>query len=147
STTARAQLVPATAEPMSVACDDLDLPSLAEAIERELPVLEKSSATLAGTTATARDYAARTLKPILAFAKADDRAHLCGALQYSMKWLRVGSEHVLFTAYHTPTVRGSLTRDATYRWPLYRRPKDAGAKLTTAQILAGGLAGRGLELV
>ncbi|HEY2745499.1 MAG TPA: MltA domain-containing protein [Polyangia bacterium] len=147
TTVARAQLVPVAAEPMSVACDDLDLPSLAEAIERELPALEKSSATLAGTTTTARDYAARTLRPILAFAKSDDRAHLCGALQYTMKWLRVGSAHVLFTAYHTPTVRGSLTRDATYRWPLYKRPKDAGAKLSTAQILGGGLAGRGLELV
>jgi membrane-bound lytic murein transglycosylase A len=147
STTARAQLVPAPAETMSVACDDLDLPSLAEAIERELPALERSAATLAGTTTTARDYAARTLRPILAFAKSGDRAHLCGALQYSMKWLRVGSQHVLFTAYHTPTVRGSLTRDETYRWPLYKRPKDAGAKLSTAQILAGGLSGRGLELV
>ena len=71
---------------------------------------EKSAATLAGTTTTARDYAARALRPLLAFAKADDRAHLCGALQYTMKWLRVGSEHVLFTAYHTPTVRGSLTQ-------------------------------------
>jgi len=147
STTAQAQLVPVAAEPMSVACDDLDLPSLAEAIERELPALEKSSATLAGTTTTARDYATRTLRPILAYAKADDRPHLCGALQYSMKWLRVGSEHVLFTAYHTPTVLGSLTKTETFRFPLYRRPRDAGAKLTTAQILGGGLAGRGLELV
>ncbi|MCU1280200.1 MAG: murein transglycosylase, partial [bacterium] len=147
SSTANAQLQPAAAETLSVACDDLDLPSLAEAIERELPALERSTATLAGTATTARDYAARTLRPILALAKADDRAHLCGALQYSMKWLHVGADRVLFTAYHTPTVRGSLTKDATYRWPLYRRPKDAGAKLTTAQILGGALAGRGLELV
>jgi membrane-bound lytic murein transglycosylase A len=54
---------------------------------------------------------------------------------------------VTFTAYHTPTVRGSLTHDATYRWPLYRRPRDPTARATTAQILAGGLDGRGLELV
>ncbi|MGZ3405640.1 MAG: MltA domain-containing protein [Polyangia bacterium] len=147
SSTANAQLQPAQAETLSVACDDLDLPSLAEAIERELPALDRSTATLAGTTTTARDYAERTLRPLLALAKADDRAHLCGTLQYSMKWLHVGAERVLFTAYHTPTVRGSLTRDATYRWPLYRRPKDAGAKYTTAQILGGALAGRGLELV
>ncbi len=147
--TANAQLVPVAAPALTVACDDLDLPSLAEAIERELPALERAQpgATLPGTTTAARDYAARTLRPLLALAKADDRAHLCGTLQYSLKWLRVGDERVLFTAYHTPTVRGSLVRDATYRWPLYRRPRDAGAHLTTAQILAGALAGRGLELV
>ncbi len=150
SSTASAQLQAAAAPSLTVACDDLDLPSLAEAIERELPALERArgaAATLAGTAMTAPDYAARTLRPILALAKAGDRAHLCGALQYSMKWLHVGAGHVLFTAYHTPTVRGSLTRDATYRWPLYRRPRDAGARYTTAQILAGALAGRGLELV
>jgi membrane-bound lytic murein transglycosylase A len=147
ASTASAQpLKAAAAEPLTVACDDLELPSLVDAIERELPALERSTATLAGTTTTARDYAARTLRPILALARAGDRARLCGALQYSMKWLRVGSEPVVFTAYHTPTVRGSLTRDATYRWPLYRRPKDAAARDTTAQILGGALAGRGLEL-
>ena len=145
--TARAQLEPVAAEPLTVGCDDLDLPSLAEAIERELPALERSSSTLAGTTVTARDYAARTLRPLLALAQAGDRAHLCGTLQYSMKWLKVGAAHVLFTAYHTPTVRGSLVKDATYRWPLYKRPRDAGARYTTAQILGGALAGRGLELV
>ncbi len=147
SSTARAQLQPVAAQPMTVGCDDLDLPSLAEAIERELPALERSSTTLPGTTTTARDYAARALRPMLALAKADDRAHLCGTLQYSMRWLHVGAHHVLFTAYHTPTVRGSLSRDAIYRYPLYRRPKDAGARYTTAQILGGALAGRGLELV
>ena len=149
SSTAQAQLQPVAAEPMTVSCDDLDLPSLAEAIERELPAFERSTATLTGTATTARDYAARVLRPILALAKAprpDARAQLCGTLQYSMKWLHVGAGHVLFTAYHTPTVRGSLTRDATYRWPLYRRPKDAAAHDTTAQILGGALAGRGLEL-
>ena len=147
SATARAQLQPVAAEPMTVSCDDLDLPSLAEAIERELPALERSSATLAGTTTSARDYAARTLRPILALARAGDRPHLCGTLQYSMRWLKVGAGHVLFTAYDTPTVRGSLSRDATYRFPLYKRPRDAGAHDTTAQILGGALAGRGLELV
>lgn len=145
--TANAQLQPVAARPMTVGCDDLDLSSLAEAVERELPALERSTAALPGTTTTARDYAARVLRPILALAKADDRAHLCGTLQYSLKWLHVGADHVLFTAYDTPTVRGSLSRDATYRYPLYRRPKDAGARYTTAQILGGALAGRGLELV
>jgi membrane-bound lytic murein transglycosylase A len=135
SSTAWAQLEPTAAPPLTVACDDLDLPSLVAAVERELPAVERSKP----------DYAARVLEPILALAKADDRAHLCGTLQYSMKWMRLGG--VMFTAYHTPTVRGSLVRDATYRFPLYKRPNGALAQLSTAQILAGGLAGRGLELV
>ena len=147
--TTRAQLVPARAEALTVACDDLDLPSLTAAIERELPALARSPATLSlgATRVRAADYAARTLQPILELARKDDRANLCGFLQYKLAWLHVGSERVLFTAYHTPTVRGSLARDATYRWPLYRRPRDAGARYTTAQILGGALAGRGLELV
>ena len=136
SSTVRAQLMPVAPEPMTVNCDDLPLLPLAEAIERELPALTRARP----------DYAKGVLEPLLRYAKADDRAHLCGALQYSTKWMHVGSDHVLFTAYHTPTVRGSLSRDATYRYPIYRRPKDAGAKYTTAQILGGALAGRGLEL-
>jgi membrane-bound lytic murein transglycosylase A len=146
---AEAQLLPTPAQPLTVACDDLDLPSLASAIERELPRLERSSAALrlGAVEVRAADYAARTLRPLLAWAQKDDRAHLCGALQYRYVWLHVGSGPVTFTAYHTPTVRGSLTRDATYRWPLYRRPRDASAHATTAQILGGALAGRGLELV
>ncbi|MDB4965996.1 MAG: transglycosylase [Myxococcales bacterium] len=147
--TATAQLVAAKPETLSVACDDFDLPSLAAAIERELPALERSSATLSfgATPVRASDYAARTLKPLVALAKANDRANLCGALMYKYVWLHVGTDRVMFTAYHTPTVRGSLTQDATYRWPLYKRPKDAAARYTTAQILGGALAGRALELV
>lgn len=149
ASTASAQLVPVAAQPMTVACDDLDLPSLVQAIERELPALERSTATLqlGGVRVRAADYAARTLRPLVELARRGDRPHLCGALQYNYVWLHVGGERVTFTAYDTPTVRGSLTRDATYRWPLYRRPRDASAHDTTAQILAGALAGRGLELV
>jgi membrane-bound lytic murein transglycosylase A len=145
---ARAELQPAAAPALTVACDDLDLPSLAQAIDAELPALERSPATLKLGAATVRaaDYAARTLRPIAELARKDDRANLCGALMYKEAWLAVGDK-LLITAYHTPTVRGSLTRDETYRFPLYKRPRDAGAKLTTAQILAGGLANRALELV
>jgi membrane-bound lytic murein transglycosylase A len=138
SSTVKAQLQPVAAEALTTNCDDLPMAALAEAIERELPAVTRSKP----------DYAKRVLEPILKFAKADDRAHLCGTLQYSMTWMHVGkAERVLFTAYHTPTVRGSLVKDAMYKFPLYKRPRDAGAKYTTAQILGGALAGRGLELV
>src|SRR5947209_4723593 len=59
SSTANAQLQPAPAETLSVACDDLDLPSLAAAIERELPTLERDRAMqvmqLGGQTVHAAD--------------------------------------------------------------------------------------------
>lgn len=151
ASTARGQLLPSKAETLTVECDDLPLPSLVEAIERELPQLQRDRAMqvikIGDRSVHAADYATRTLAPIVELARKDDRAHLCGLLQYSYVWLHVGDGRTMFTAYHTPTVRGSLTRDETYRWPLYKRPRDAGARYTTAQILGGALAGRGLELV
>jgi membrane-bound lytic murein transglycosylase A len=145
---ARAQLTPATAPPITVACDDLDLPSLAQAIEAELPALTRARDTfkLGVATVSAADYAARTLKPLLELARKDDRPNVCGLLMYKEAWLSLGDK-LLITAYHTPTVRGSLTPDETYRYPLFKRPKDAAAHYTTAQILGGALNGRGLELV
>ncbi|MBI3268489.1 MAG: MltA domain-containing protein [Planctomycetes bacterium] len=76
-----------------------------------------------------------------------------------------GSGTVLFTGYCTPIYKGSVTRTETYRYPLYRRPKDLvsqpdgtplGRKtetgtvpyFTRAEIEDGRLlAGKGLELV
>jgi membrane-bound lytic murein transglycosylase A len=145
---ARAQLTPSSVPPLTVACDDLDLPSLVQAIEAELPALlrAKDSFKLGATTVSAADYATRTLKPLLELAKKDDRPNVCGLLMYKSAWLSLGDK-LLITAYHTPTVRGSLTPDATYRYPLFKRPKDATAHYTTAQILGGALNGRSLELV
>lgn len=73
---------------------------------------------------------------------------------------------VLFTGYYEPIFEGSLTRDAVYRYPLYRRPPDLvsqpdgtplGRLTTDGQIVpywtreeidcAQLLAGKGLELV
>jgi membrane-bound lytic murein transglycosylase len=146
---AQAQLRADATPALTVACDDLELPSLVEALEREAAVLQRSSATLnlGGRSVRAVDYAARTLAPLIAWARANDLPHLCGALQHNYVWLRVADKPPTLTAYHTPTVRGSLTRDSTYRFPLYRRPAGAAAHLTTAQILAGGLGNRNLEVV
>jgi len=37
---------------------------------------------------------------------------------------RVGDASVLFTGYYEPTYEGSLARDETFRYPLYRPPED-----------------------
>ncbi|MBI5367323.1 MAG: MltA domain-containing protein [Planctomycetes bacterium] len=77
-----------------------------------------------------------------------------------------GSGAVLFTGYCEPIYKGSLARTETFRYPLYRRPKDLmtdadgtprGRRMpgggtvpyaTRAEIEEGGLfAGQGLELV
>jgi membrane-bound lytic murein transglycosylase A len=37
---------------------------------------------------------------------------------------RVGNKKVLFTGYYEPVFEGSLARDETFRYPLYRQPDD-----------------------
>ncbi|TLU73672.1 murein transglycosylase A [Lichenicoccus roseus] len=117
--------------------------------------------------------------------KAGDWAGFCQAIQSvpagdaaSLRrvialWLQpyavgdAGREDALFTGYFEPEFHGSLTRDATYRVPVYRRPPDLltvhdaqGAAVTgrvqdghvvpyftRAQIDHGALEGRGLEIL
>jgi membrane-bound lytic murein transglycosylase A len=77
---------------------------------------------------------------------------------------RAHTGEVLFTSYCEPIYDASLSPDATFRYPLYRRPQELasdaegrplgwaraggalGASPTRDQIDAGALAGRGLEL-
>lgn len=59
------------------------------------------------------------------------------------------SDEGLFTGYYEPVLRGSWQPSAIYRYPVYRQPpKRNGATLPSrAEIDAGALAGRGLELL
>ncbi|KJU84461.1 MltA domain-containing protein [Candidatus Magnetobacterium bavaricum] len=57
---------------------------------------------------------------------------------------------VTFTGYFVPILRGSLSNDDTYRYPLYRPPEELNKVmpfLTRQEIDAGALVGRGLELL
>ena len=134
-------------------CDDLDLDSLASALGRVHGLLtqpRRAPLKIGSRTVSASEYASRTVLPLLDLAGAGDRDRLCAALQ-RMSWWRDAAlppGRLLLSAYYTPTVAGSLARDERFRWPLYRRPPGAEAtRLATAQIVAGALAGRGLELV
>jgi membrane-bound lytic murein transglycosylase A len=146
STGARAQLRAVKGPPLTTACDDLDLASLTAALDVEIGHLQRKPLTLkfGDRTVSSSEYVTRTLKPLADYARANDLTKVCGQLLYRMTWYQAQPQ-ILFTAYHTPTVRGSLTADDTYRWPLYRRPPGAASHYTTAQILAGAL--RGHELV
>lgn len=55
----------------------------------------------------------------------------------------------LFTGYFEIELNGSRWRHGAYQTPLYRKPRDLGShpQPTRAEIEAGALAGRGLELV
>ncbi len=54
----------------------------------------------------------------------------------------------LFTGYYEPMLRASRTREGPYQYPIYAKPSDLrkGPYFTRAQIAAGALEGRGLEL-
>ena len=93
------------------------------------------------------EYARSTLEPLLTLARRG-RAALCTALPQEFELQRLaGPESGHFSAYYHPILHGSRTRQGRYQFPLYRRPSDAASQLTTAQILDGGLDGKGLELV
>jgi 3D (Asp-Asp-Asp) domain-containing protein len=134
-------------------CDDMDLDSLASALGRLHGLLllpRRGPLKIGARTIPAADYASRTVMPLMDLAGAGNREQLCAALA-KMGWYRdaeLPAHGLLFSAYYTPTVVGSLLRDDHFRWPLYRRPPGATAtRLDTAAILSGALEGRGLELV
>jgi membrane-bound lytic murein transglycosylase A len=58
-----------------------------------------------------------------------------------------GSDQGLFTGYYEPILAGSTRPSARYSVPLYRPPSAGMRKMSRAEIVAGGLAGRGLELL
>jgi membrane-bound lytic murein transglycosylase A len=133
------------------ACDDLELEPLASALTQTGGILSRRAGPpmrFGARSVSPAEYAARTLLPLVELAGAGDRGALCHALAARFDWYRVSPAGASeLTGYFTPLVRGALARDETYRFPLYRRPPGAAGRATTAQILAGALAGRGLELV
>jgi membrane-bound lytic murein transglycosylase A len=142
---AQAQLHAVQPLPLDGNCDDLDLAPLAAAINQEVAVLSKRSTPMIfpDRQVASKDYAASTLAPLARAASSP--AALCAALR-QMAWYGVSTQPILLTAYHTPSVSGSLTRNDRFKWPLYKRPPDAN-NFSTAQILGGAFSGRNLELV
>lgn len=58
-----------------------------------------------------------------------------------------GSNDGLFTGYYEALLNGSRRRSDRYSVPLYRPPGAGGRKYNRAEIEAGALAGKGLELL
>jgi membrane-bound lytic murein transglycosylase A len=142
--------------------DDLDVATFRQAIERTLPAWTRNRD-------SATPDAARALATALA-AEPDPAARrkLVGELFRVVKV----REPILLTAYYEPELPARRTRDARYRYPIYARPPDLveidpskidascacnnisgqlqGRHLvpypSRAEIDAGALSGRGLEL-
>lgn len=134
-------------------CDDLEPATLIRALEAELPSLRKRSQQGGPTLRLGRRrlslaaYVGSTLTPLLAEAQ-KGKAALCEALRTRFTLLpltHAGSGH--FSVYYHPVVRGSRLRQGMFRYPLYRRPEGLLSGLPTAQILAGDLDGKALELL
>lgn len=132
-------------------CDDYDLDSLASGLGRLHSLLALPRAkplSVGGRTIPAATYAQRTVLPLLEAAGSGDRQRVCDLIA-TMSWWRgtpLPANKLLFSAYFTPFVDGSLVKDARFRHPLYRRPPDA-TRYDSGQIIGGALEGRGLELV
>jgi membrane-bound lytic murein transglycosylase A len=142
--------------------DDLDPDSLREAVETTIAVQERS-----GDVAAAD--AARRLLRILA--DSADPVARRNAIAAQLRVVRV-RDPLLLTAYFEPELEASLTPDGRFRHPLYGRPADlvdvdpplldpscrcrrSAGRLedgrlrpyfSRAEIDAGALAGRGLEI-
>ena len=90
-----------------------------------------------------------------------------GFFYHRFDWVRVGNGEAFATGYYEPEIRGSRTRMAGYQVPIYRTPPDlvrctradggtgrgridsngrCVLYYTRAEIEAGALAGRGLEI-
>ena len=101
------------------------------------------------------DAAARRLRqldaagggPNLLLLQSDDRpSPIATLLAQSFRVMRV-RKPLLLTSYYEPEIAVSERPDDVYRHPIYRRPPDlTNPYLSRAEIDAGALAGRGLEL-
>lgn len=58
-----------------------------------------------------------------------------------------GTKEGLFTGYYEPELRGAFSRGGLYQTPLYAPPPDAGPAPTRAEIEAGVLKDKGLEIL
>lgn len=156
---------PPPAELASERCEDQPLASLITAIETQLPALLPVPVSAPDGTPSApsppsdptrypllrgqtlREYAERTLQPLLTLARRGPRA-FCRGLRQQFEFLRLTAPGAgKMTAYYHPVLPGSRQPSPAFSQPLYRRPPEPHSQLTTAAILGGGLAGQGLELV
>lgn len=115
--------------------DDLPLASLAQALERSRPAVPPPS-----PDAVPADRLLRILR------ETEPGSGRREALLAAFR-LRPLPEDSLLTAYYEPEIRASTTPGGPFRWPVHGLPADErDRERTRAEIYAGALDGRGLEI-
>ena len=148
-----AQLAEVPTPAVGAQCDDMgDTTPLAAAIDREVAILSRRPASerwrFGALDVSVSDYVQKTLKPLAALARSGSAA-LCAGLVSQFRFYKdksLTSTAGKFTIYNNPVVKGSRTKHDAFQYPLYRKPPGDLARLTTAQIIDGGLNGKNLEL-
>lgn len=108
-------------------------------------------AALAAFRITCPQLDAPEWKPIcrLAADAGSTRADARSFFEMLFRPVLIGTPPALFTGYYEPELDGSTVRTPRFSWPLYARPpelRDGMPYLSRAQIEAGALRGRGLEI-
>lgn len=108
-------------------------------------------AALATFRQTCRSLDDPVWRPVCGFASeaGDTPAAARSFFELLFRPVLIGEPPALFTGYYEPELDGSLTRTPRFAWPIYARPPDLTdgvPYLSRAQIEAGALRGRGLEL-
>jgi len=112
--------------------DDMDRDSLTLAIRRNLEYLDRLNP---GTVFHygPHDFTLQQVREsheafLDLLSKGFDEGHLSREIRKKFRVYRatgrVGDASVLFTGYYEPTYEGSLARDETFKYPLYRSPDD-----------------------
>ena len=112
--------------------DDMDLPSLTEAVRRNLVYLEKLPPDHMFQYGPDQFSCRHVRESQEAFLKliseAPDPKELRKRIKKDYRVYRAagrtGNRHVLFTGYFEPLLNGSLAPDESFKYPLYRKPDD-----------------------
>jgi len=112
--------------------DDMDIDSLALALERSLQYMNRLNPETVftyGPDTYTVEHIRQSLETFLQIISQDyDIDHFNRELRERFLLYKVagshGSKKVLFTGYFEPILKGSLERDSVHRYPIYRKPHD-----------------------
>jgi membrane-bound lytic murein transglycosylase A len=132
---------PATTPGAGPWSDDGDPGALRRATDEALAALQRRAASGAASAETRRLARGLTL-----LREALDQPADAFAAALAARFVAQAEQGAFVTGYHEPLLDARRTRDARFRYALYRMPQDGRALPSRAAIEGGALDGRGLEL-
>ncbi|MCB2081729.1 MAG: MltA domain-containing protein, partial [Rickettsiales bacterium] len=134
--------------------EEADIRRAASALERTCHITHQSSQDPALQQLYSPadwQYVCTKLKELRQYAHGDNPAALRKFIEAYLTPVQLGNNddpNGLFTGYYEPLLQGSRTRNATFRYPLYRKPsRMTSPYFTRREIDGGALRNQGLELV